>query len=215
MDNHEVVYDILPDAAWDYIAYDEHSGQLAATADAFVFGSLASRNSVSRETLLHLLESAKFKVFDVNIRPPHYSKEVLTLLLQQANLLKLNSDELNLLTEWFYKKGAKETDSIKQLQQSFGIDEIIVTKGAAGASYYHTTAAYHGSAYAVKVADTVGAGDSFLAAFIYKKLIGDAIPDVLNYALAMGAFIASQKGACPAYKPADLDNFILQQQQKI
>lgn len=215
MDNYEVVYDILPGAAWDYIAYEDHLSKLAASADAFVFGSLASRNTVSRDTLLKLLESAKFKVFDVNIRAPHYTKETLTLLLHQANLLKLNSNELHLLTEWFYKKGAKETDSIKLLQQNFGINEIIVTKGSEGASYYNSATEFHGSAYPVKVADTVGAGDSFLAAFIYKKLVGDPIPDVLDYALGMGAFIASQKGACPAYQPADLHHFILQQHQKI
>ena len=212
MDNHEVVYDILSGAAWDYISLDSNIKQQAAAADAFVYGSLAARNPVSRATLLSILESAKFKVFDVNIRAPHYTKETLTLLLNKADLLKLNSDELDLLGEWFYKKDAEETDSIKFLQQAFDIPEIIITKGSDGASFYNTTDVYHRKAYPVKVADTVGAGDSFLAAFLYKKLTGEALSDALDYALGMGAFIASQSGACPAYTPADLEHFIVQQQ---
>jgi len=208
LENHEVVYDIRLDAAWDYITWDPQFARIATEADAFVFGSLAVRNGKSRETLLQLLEKARYKVFDINLRAPHYNKEVLELLLPKANLLKLNSDELTLLTDWFYKSGAPENDSISFLQQSFGIQEIIITKGAEGASFYQGEAAYQGNAYQVKVADTVGAGDSFLAAFLYQKLMGMPIPETLNYALAMGGFIAAQEGACPPYTSADLDQFI-------
>jgi len=214
MDNHEVVYDILPGAAWDFIAAAPELKQLAANADAFVFGSLAARSSVSRETLLQTLESAKFRVLDINLRAPHYSKEVLDLLLSKADLLKLNNDELTLLTGWFYKDGAPESDSISFLQQNYGIKEIVVTKGSEGASYYSGTSSYTGEAYKVTVADTVGAGDSFLAAFLYKKLTGTDIPQTLDYALAMGAFIAGQSGACPAYTLSDLDHFIAAQQPR-
>ncbi|KIO78100.1 hypothetical protein TH53_05785 [Pedobacter lusitanus] len=209
-DDHEMAYDILTNVAWDYIAYKPNHSVLAGTADAFVFGSLAARNQVSRETLLQILDSAAYKVFDVNLRPPHYTKEILQLLLSKTDLLKLNLNELALLTDWFYKAGATEADSINYLQQNFGIDEIILTRGSQGVSYYNAERAYHGKAYQVTVADTVGAGDSFLAAFLYKKLKGEAITGALDYALAMGAFIAGQTGACPAYTTADLDKFIRQ-----
>ncbi|QNK63705.1 carbohydrate kinase [Pedobacter sp. PAMC26386] len=211
MDNHEMVYDILPNVAWDFIEFNPSHSLQAGTADAFVFGSLAARSSVSRETLLQILSSAKYKVFDVNLRPPHYSKEVLQLLLSKTDLLKLNSDELTLLNDWFYKAGAAESDSILYLQQTFNIAEVILTKGDQGASYHTLTQADYGNAYPVTVADTVGAGDSFLAAFLYKKLIGEAVTVALDYALAMGSFIASKIGACPAYTTADLEKFIKQQ----
>jgi len=207
-ENHEVVYDIRLNAAWDYITWDPEFLRIATEADAFVFGSLAARNGKSRETLLNLLETARYKVFDINLRAPHYDKEVLQLLLPKANLLKINSDELTLLTDWFYKNGAPESDSISFLQQSFGINEVIITKGADGASFYQGETAYQGAAFQVKVADTVGAGDSFLAAFLYQKLKGTPIPETLNYALGMGGFIASQQGACPPYTSADLAKFI-------
>lgn len=206
--NHEVVYDIRLNAAWDFIEYQTEFKPLAARADAFVFGSLAARNKTSRNTLLQILTSASFKVFDVNLRAPHYSAEVLKLLLSRTDLLKLNEQELILLTEWFYKSGAPEPDSIAFLQQTFGMKEIIVTKGAAGASYYADNDTFEGKSYPITVADTVGAGDSFLAAFLYKKLTGHQASVSLDYALATGAFIAGKHGACPPYNMADLDKFI-------
>lgn len=213
MEDHEVAYDILPNVAWDFIHYEDRFEQLAKAADAFVFGSLSARNILSRETLLQILEYATFKVFDINLRPPHYSKEILEILLRKADLLKLNSDELKLLTTLFYKENTTETDRISFLQETFGIDEIILTKGSSGAGYYSVNESYTGKAYPVKVADTVGAGDSFLAAFLYQKLTGADIPSALDYALGMGAFIAGQKGACPPYTRVELDHFITQHQR--
>ncbi|MBB6270295.1 fructokinase [Pedobacter cryoconitis] len=209
-DDHEMVYDILPHVAWDFIEFNPKYSLMASTADAFVFGSLAERNNESRETLLQILDSAKYKVFDVNLRPPHYTKETLQLLLSKTDLLKLNINELNVLTDWFCKPGTTEAGSISYLQQNFSIDEILLTKGSQGAVYYNREKATHGNACRVNVADTVGAGDAFLAAFLYKKLTGTSIPDALDYALALGAFVAGQTGACPAYTTPDLDKFIRQ-----
>lgn len=211
--NHEVVYDILPNAAWDFIRCSAAIKKLAAEADAFVFGSLAARNEESRSTLFELLETAKFKVLDINLRAPHYSKEILELLLSLADLLKLNDDELRLLTEWFCEDCRSERDSINFLQQKFEIPGIIVTKGGNGASYYTGSLSYSKEAYEVKVADTIGAGDSFLAAFLYKKLTFAPVVETLDYALAMGAFIASQSGACPDYTLSDLHHFMSTHQQ--
>jgi fructokinase len=208
MDHDEVVYDILPNAAWDFISSSAQIEELASQADAFVFGSLAARNIASRTTLLKLLEKAKFKVLDINLRAPHYSEEILAMLLYKADLLKLNDDELKLLSEWFCNGSPTERESITQLQQKFGIPEIIVTRGAAGASYYSAELSYAGNAYQITVADTIGAGDSFLAAFLYKKLAGHPVRETLDYALATGAFIASQPGACPPYTLRDLEHFI-------
>lgn len=211
--NHEVVYDILPDAAWDFIASSPEILALAAQADAFVFGSLAARNLKSRETLLEILDTAKFKVLDINLRAPHYSKETSALLLSKADMLKLNNDELAIFSEWFCDGSSNEKKTISHLQQKFQLKDIIVTKGGDGASYYDGESSYSGKAYPVTVADTIGAGDSFLAAFLYKKLTKAPISETLDYALATGAFIASQPGGCPDYTLADLNHFISQHQQ--
>lgn len=206
-ENNEVVYDILLHAAWDHIAYSQQLGDLAAAADALVFGSLAARHQESRETLLQLLDKAKYKVLDINLRAPHYSKEVLELLMQEANLLKINDDELQLLNNWFYRKGATEQSTISFLQEKYLIEEVIVTKGGDGASYYQGNKTYSGQAYPVKVADTIGAGDSFLAAFLYQKLIGTPPEKALDQALLTGAYVAGQSGACPIYTMEDLHHF--------
>lgn len=204
----EVVYDIKLNAAWDFIEFKPEYLLLAKEADAFVFGSLAARNETTRNTLLHILEAATFKVFDVNLRAPHYSKEILELLLSKTDLLKLNDNELVLLGEWFDQPAASEQETITFLLDNFGIKEIVVTKGGDGAAYYSAETHITGTAYPVTVADTVGAGDSFLAAFLYKKLTGSAIPEALDYALGMGAFIAGKNGACPPYSQKDLADFM-------
>ena len=208
MDNDEVAYDILPHASWDFIEFQPNFNELATAADAFVFGSLAARNLTSRETLLRLVNAAKFRVLDINLRAPHYSKEILHLLLSKANLLKLNNEELILLTNLFFVDGAPEKDAINFLLQTYEIGEIILTKGSEGASYYTAEEHYTGKAYPVKVADTIGAGDSFLAAFLYKKFTGASVSEAFDYARAMGAFIAGKKGGCPPYNAGELEQFI-------
>lgn len=206
--NDEMVYDILPNAAWDYIEELPELAEVVAEADAFVYGSLAARDELSRNTLIKLLERAKFKVFDVNLRAPHYTRETIEVLLQHADVLKLNELELPLLTEWFYQKDATEPAAARYLLEQFQLQEIVITKGAEGAAYYSKDYFVEGKAYPVTVADTVGAGDSFLAAFLYRKLIGAEIPEALDYALATGAFIAGKNGACPPYTQAELAQFM-------
>lgn len=212
-ENDEVVYDIKLNASWDFIEFKPEYRLLAKEANAFVFGSLSARNETTRNTLLQILETAAFKVFDVNLRAPHYSKEILELLLSKTDLLKLNENELLLLGEWFHQAGAAEHETAKFLLENFSIKEILITKGAEGASYYTANNYFTGNAYPVTVADTVGAGDSFLAAFLYKKLTGSAIPDALDYALGMGAFIAGKNGACPLYTNYDLAEFMGQSEK--
>jgi len=207
-DDNEVSYDIVKPVAWDYIKISESLKTLIAEADAFVFGSLAARNSASYLTLHSLLEQARYKVFDVNLREPHYSSSSITQLLRKTNLLKLNIYELNLISNWFNQNCDTEWDRVRVLQDQFFIDEIVVTKGSSGASYYTTHAQVNYPAYNVVVNDTVGSGDSFLAAFLSQKLKGENLEGILSYAAALGAYVTMHSGACPEYKKSDLDRFI-------
>jgi len=204
----EVKYDIVKNVAWDYIEAEERLCQLVEEADAFVFGSLAARSAGTYKTLHALLEKAKYKVFDVNLREPHYSQASITQLLRKTNLLKLNIHELNLITDWFSVDCQTEWERIRVLQNQFGIGEIVVTKGGTGASYYTKNAQCNYPAFNVTVNDTVGSGDSFLAAFLSQKLKGESIEGMLNYAAALGAYVTMHAGACPEYKKYDLDRFI-------
>lgn len=207
-ENHEVSYDILFPVAWDFIRWKPAHEQLISNADAFIFGSLGSRNETSRQTLLKMLDYAKYRVFDVNIREPHYTQDFVTQLLERCDLVKLNIAELEMITGWYNPTCANELERIEFLFEQFSFEEIIITKGGKGATYYTRAIRYDYPAYAIDVQDTVGSGDSFLAAFLAMKLSDEPLEEMLNYAVAMGAFITSKSGACPPYTKFDLDRFI-------
>lgn len=213
-EDNEMSYIIHQPVAWDYISFDESYEQLVAESGAFVFGSLVTRNETSRETLYRLLEKASYKVFDINLRPPFYSAEVVEYLLGKCNLLKLNKSELDLIITWFSDNCGDEEANVRFLQNKYQIDEVIVTKGGEGATYYTSTESYSFPAFHVTVKDTVGSGDSFVAAFLAKKIQGTTPETGMNYATALGAFVASHEGACPSYTIAELESFIRHNQHQ-
>jgi len=206
--NDEVTYEIIYPVAWDYISWQPEFEALLKASQAFVFGTLSARNAASRETLRRMLSHATYRVYDVNLRAPHYSQEVIDALLRNADLVKLNSAELMLIARWYDPACRKEGEGVEALFKYFKMKEIIITKGSMGATYYTPSFSYDYPAYQVKVADTIGSGDSFLAAFLAMKLGDEPVDLTLDYAVAMGAFITSQPGACPPYSQFDLNRFI-------
>lgn len=206
-EHNEAHYDIVQPVAWDFIEFREDYRQKVANAEAFVFGSLITRNEVSRNTLFQLLEIAKFKVFDVNIRPPFFSVDVIKDLLAKANLVKMNKAELRSILDFVGRDYVSEYDGIRFLQDTFKIDEVIVSKGSKGALYYTADKEYEFPAVPITVEDTVGSGDAFLAGFLSKRIINAQPAEIMAQATALGAFITSQKGACPTYNLQDFEAF--------
>ncbi len=202
-DSQEVTYKILQPVAWDYIQYHDDLRALVEGADAFVFGSLAARGSVTRETLYRLLQPAPLKVFDVNLRPPHYSRDVVTYLLRQADVVKLNHHELAELLGWFGVSPAEET-ALAWLAARFQLQAVCVTKGAAGAALWVGGQLYRGPGLVVRVRDTIGSGDAFLAALLKGWLAGQPPADYLAFACAAGSLVASYQGATPAISAAQV-----------
>ena len=206
-EHNEVVYEIVKPVAWDFIKREDDLNTLVANAEFFVFGSLAARSQVSKKTLLQLLESAKNKVLDINLRAPHFNRRIVEELLSKADFLKLNIAELELITGWFSKFTAVE-DRVKSITDKFNIQNIVVTMGADGAILFYNGHEYLHKGYQVKVADTVGSGDAFLAGLI-ARLLEDASPaDALEFASGLGAFIAMKNGACPNYSLSEVENLI-------
>ncbi len=205
--NNEVVYDIVAPAAWDFIEATDAQKPLVAEAAYFVYGSLASRNDRSRDTLLQLLAGATTKVFDVNLRSPHYSREVIIRLMQGVSILKLNEAELTLIAGW-YGGGDDAADGLKILQDKLHIPTIVVTKGGDGALLLLEGNLFEHQGFRVTVADTVGSGDAFLAALLHGLGYGWSGERALNYASGLGALIASHAGACPAYEVAAIDEML-------
>ena len=206
----EMKYDIIAPAAWDFIALDDETVELVKEASYFIFGSLVNRNPTSRNTLFSLLETAQQKVLDINLRPPHFNRKLVEDLSGRANIIKMNSAELELITGWFTKYKSI-TDRIAIIQDRFKVPIIIVTMGSDGAMVNIEGKFYKHPGYVVNVADTIGSGDSFLAAFISKQLLNEEPKAILAFASALGALVASKTGGWPAYEINDIQQLAASQ----
>lgn len=204
-DNNEMKYEFTPDIAWDAVEWKPELEKLVSETDYLIFGSLAAREEKTRETLYRLLDVAKRKVFDVNLRAPHYNQEIVEGLIHKANVVKMNDNELVIIADWLNMEGSEE-ELLFALRLRFDLDMIIVTKGSKGAIMNVEGTFYQHPGYKVKVADTVGSGDSFLAALIAKTIQGSTPEEALDFASKTGAFIASKTGGTPIYDAAEITN---------
>lgn len=201
-------YEIVQPAAWDYIHPTDETKMAVSAAGVLVFGSLACRTNRTRKTLLELLEIAPLRVFDVNLRAPFFSKELLEELLPKANLVKMNGEELDIIAGWHGITGerAEKMDFIKQ---EYRLDILLVTQGENGAMIQNEQGLFSQAGFKVKVQDTIGSGDAFLGAFLSRFLRGASPSECLETACAAGAFVATKKGATPDYSPTEIfQNFI-------
>lgn len=200
------LYDIKENVAWDNIPYTEHLDALAKRTKAVCFGSLAQRNVVSRETINHFLDTMpkdddSLIVFDVNLRQGFYNKEILCKSMQNCNILKINDEELITVSRMFGYPGIDLQDKCWILLGKYNLKMLILTCGINGSyvftpgnvSFQHTPK--------VEVADTVGAGDSFTAAFIASILKGKSVTEAHTIAVKTSAFVCTQKGAMPILPP--------------
>lgn len=203
-------YEIKFPSAWDYIEVNEETNSIIKKADIFFYGSLACRNSVSKKTLFSLLESnqSMFKVFDVNLRKPFYNTELLESLMCKADFIKFNDEEiLEIAGELGFESDDLE-ENIRFISKRTNTPSICVTLGKHGSILLWDGKVYSHPGYPVKVSDTVGAGDSFLASLISKLLSNKDPDDAMDFASAVGAIVASKAGANPMIMPSDIDRFI-------
>ncbi|WP_353719023.1 carbohydrate kinase [Dyadobacter sp. 676] len=219
-DSTEVTYKILHPVAWDYIRFDHAAAQCVAASDFFVYGTLASRDRTSRDTLLRYLASTRVPhgcvpIFDVNLRPPHYTREQVTELLAFARIVKMNEHELREVSGWL-APFENERQAMAVLVDRFGLDMLVLTCGAEGAMVLTAGGEYHRhSGFTVDVSDTIGSGDAFLGAFLYRFATGHPLPASLEFACAAGASVASKKGALPAFTETDIHALIHMRQQVV
>lgn len=218
--NGNASYEIVYPSAWDKIELTNEQIAVIANADAFVFGSLVRRDEMSRLTLNTLIEKAKWNVFDVNLRAPHYSLEDILALMKKSNLIKLNDDELTIITNEIINRndGINNNESktssedlekqIKIVANYSGVKHICVTRGANGAVLYFDDVFYFHGGYQVKVQDTIGAGDSFLATLLVEILNKASAETALDKACAMGALVASKPGANAIVTEKELESIL-------
>lgn len=202
-------YEIVQPSAWDAIEATDRNLKAVAASKAFVFGSLAARSEVSAATLLQLCEAASKRVFDVNLRKPFVDIVLIKSLIQISQIIKLNDEELIELMPLLGYSKIKNTENDLQTAMNWlrlfsGAETICVTRGAEGALLLHKQMNYVHPGYTVTVKDTIGSGDSFLATLL-AGLLNNIPPDeILANACAVGALVATHKGANPSISEADI-----------
>lgn len=200
-------YEIVQPAAWDHIELTEEMLNTVRGADALVFGSLSCRAENTKNTLLRLLEIAPLRVFDVNLREPFYTQSLIEELLPKANIVKVNDLELGILATWYGMVG-DESEQMAALQNKFGFDRIIVTKGEHGAACLSKAGYCTVPGVSVKVQDTIGSGDAFLSGFLNQFFAGASDQECLRFANALGALTATKAGGTPNISQEEIRAFL-------
>lgn len=207
-ENRNATYEICEPVAWDNVCIDDELIKLATDADLIIFGSLAQRNKTTRTTLLDLFKNSKAtRLLDVNLRPPFDKPEIVEQLLNVSDFVKLNDEELVRIAGW-HKKAGSEKELMKWMASFYKCQTVCVTRGANGAILFIGGQFHEHFGFKVQATDTVGAGDSFLAALIADLSKKQSPQKALEFACAVGAFVASQHGAVPEYSEKDIFRII-------
>ncbi len=195
-------YVIRENAAFDYISSDSIWTGLAENAfDVFYFGSLVQRNAVSAQTLARILSQGQFKhvFYDVNLRKLCYSEDILRDSLSACTILKLNRDEIGMITEIFGAGHLSEEEFSKYIKALYPAIKIIIITAAEAGCFIYESQFHHVPGIPVKVRDAIGAGDAFSAAFMHMYAATGDAGTAARVANNVGAFVATQTGAIPTY----------------
>lgn len=201
-------YEIKENVAWDNIPYTASLEALAENTKAVCFGSLAQRSVVSRSTINRFLDAMPqtddtLVVFDINLRQGFYNKEILCNSMKRCNILKINDEELILVSRMFGYPGIDLQDKCWILLGKYNLKMLILTCGINGSYVFTPGHVSFQPTPQVEVADTVGAGDSFTAAFIASLLKGKSVTEAHHLAVQTSAYVCTQNGAMPLL-PAQL-----------
>lgn len=197
-------YDIKENVAWDNIPYTDKLETLAERTRAICFGSLAQRNIVSRTTINRFLDAMpenddRLVVFDVNLRQGFYSKEILCHSMGRCNILKINDEELMIVSSMFGYPDIDFQDKCWILLAKYNLKMLILTCGINGSYVFTPGHVSFQPTPKVEVADTVGAGDSFTATFVANILMGRSVAESHHRAVEASAFVCTQNGAMPVF----------------
>ena len=200
-------YEIKENVAWDNIPFNDEIKAAAKNCRAVCFGSLAQRNIVSRETIQKFLDATPadcIKICDINLRQQFFSKEILEESFKRCNILKINDEELVVVTRMFGYQDLDDAKICEKMVKEYNLQMLVLTCGTNG-SHVFTADGKHSfqPTPKVEVADTVGAGDSFTGSFCAAILNGKPVEEAHRIAVEVSAYVCTQNGAMPKY-PAEL-----------
>jgi fructokinase len=204
-------YTINPRVAYDFVETTPTLLDLADRADCICFGTLAQRLPVSRATCRALLEAGQdaLKLLDINLRKDCFGEQVIRESLAEADVLKLNDDELRRLAPMLNLAGETLDARARSMREQFGLDCCVVTLGAAGSLAAGDDGVVYVPGYTVTVEDTVGSGDAFTAGFVHEYLRGRALARCCRTGNAVGALVAGQAGGTGGLEMADVEAFLV------
>lgn len=199
-------YEIKENVAWDNIPYTPELAEIASNCRAVCFGSLAQRNVTSWATIRQFLDNTPtdcLKVFDINLRQQFYTKDVIEESLKRCNILKINDEELVIIKRMYGYDDLDMRGICEKILADYQLKMLVLTCGTNGSYVFAPGLTSFQETPKVKVADTVGAGDSFTGSFCASILNGKSLEEAHRKAVAVSAFVCTQNGAMPKY-PEDL-----------
>jgi fructokinase len=202
LQNGQPDYTIFENVAYDNIQYQEFAGKPdTASFDVFYFGSLIQRNSVSALTLKNILSNYRFQhvFYDVNLRKGGYSKSIIHESLAKCTILKLNIDEVPVVSAMLFDQITDNKSFAEQISKRYDISVVIITAADKGCFVFHQGIFHEVGGVQIELCDGVGAGDAFSAAFVYSYVNGKNVAEAARIANRIGAFVASRQGPIPDY----------------
>lgn len=192
-------YDITEGVAWDHIPFTERIGNLAKETSAVCFGTLAQRSPESRATIHKFIESmpaGSLKVFDINLRQKYYDEKIISDSLRLADILKINDEELEIVSRMLCLTGTSE-ERCRAISREFNLKFVILTMGGDGSKVILEDRVHLSTPGKINIVDTVGAGDSFTAAFMLAYLRGESIEKAHTLATEVSSYVCTKAGAMP------------------
>lgn len=192
-------YDITEGVAWDHIPFTERIGNLAKETSAVCFGTLAQRSPESRATIHKFIESmpaGSLKVYDINLRQKYYDEKIISDSLRLADILKINDEELEIVSRMLCLSGTSE-ERCRAISREFNLKFVILTMGGDGSKVILEDRVHLSTPGKINIVDTVGAGDSFTAAFMLAYLRGESIENAHTLATEVSSYVCTKAGAMP------------------
>lgn len=192
-------YDITEGVAWDHIPFTERIGNLAKETSAVCFGTLAQRSPESRATIHKFIESmpaGSLKVYDINLRQKYYDEKIISDSLRLADILKINDEELEIVSRMLCLSGTSE-ERCRAISREFNLKFVILTMGGDGSKVILEDKVHLSTPGKINIVDTVGAGDSFTAAFMLAYLRGESIENAHTLATEVSSYVCTKAGAMP------------------
>lgn len=192
-------YDITEGVAWDHIPFTERIGNLAKETSAVCFGTLAQRSPESRATIHKFIENmptGSLKVYDINLRQKYYDENIISDSLRLADILKINDEELEIVSRMLCLSGTSE-ERCRAISREFNLKFVILTMGGDGSKVILEDRVHLSTPGKINIVDTVGAGDSFTAAFMLAYLRGESIENAHTLATEVSSYVCTKAGAMP------------------